>query len=223
MTFHDRLMSQTADSRRRFLAMPIVSDALRGEVTRDLYLDFLTQAYHHVSHTCPLLALAAAQTKDIRYRDALFTYLDEEWGHELWILDDIRCIGGDPNAAVKAKPNVACRAMVAYAYYTIQAVTPYGLLGMVHVLEGMSVQLAGNIGAAIQQNFKLQSERGVRYLRSHGALDVHHVEFFRSLVNSIGDADAEDAIVDSANVFYRLYGDIFGELTASHREAAHAH
>jgi len=223
MTFHDRLLSETAKARAGFLAMPIVGGALRGEVPQDLYLDFLAQAYHHVSHTCPLLALAASRTVDLRYRDALFTYLDEEWGHELWILDDIRWVGGDPRAVVKEKPNIACRAMVAFAYYTIECVSPYGLLGMVHVLEGMSVQLAEKIAAAIQRSFGLESDKGVRYLRSHGAIDVHHTEFFRSLVNGIADPAAEDIIVDSANVFYRLYGDIFRELMAPDRETVHAH
>ena len=221
MTFYDRLLSQTADARSGFLAMPIIGGALRGEVTRDLYLDFLTQAYHHVSHTCPLLALAASRTRDLAYRNALLTYLDEERGHELWILEDVGHVGGDPDATVKKTPSAACRAMVAYAYYTIRAVSPYGLLGMVHVLEGMSVQLAEKIAAVIQRNFGLESDKGVRYLRSHGAIDAHHVEFFRALVNSIDEA-AENIIVDSANMFYRLYGDIFRELTALHHEATHA-
>ena len=223
MTFHDRLLSETADARTGFLAMPIIGNALRGEVTRDLYLGFLTQAYHHVSHTCPLLALAAERTEDARYRAALAAYIEEERGHDVWILDDIRDIGGDADAALKAKPGPACSAMVGYAYYIIQAVSPYGLLGMVHVLEGMSVHLAGEIADAMQRNFRLESGKGVRYLRSHGALDVDHTEFFRALVNGIGDGAAEDIIVDSAKIFYRLYGDIFRELSAPRHEATYAY
>jgi len=222
MTLYDRLLAETADARADFISMPIVGRALHGDVPQGLYLGFLTQAYHHVRHTCPLLALAASRTGDTRYREALFTYLDEEWGHDLWILDDIRAVGGDPRAVANGKANISCRAMVAFAYYAIEWSSPYALLGMVHVLEGMSVQLATQVAAAIQRSYGLETERGVRYLRSHGALDIHHTAFFRALIDGIGDPAAEDVIVDSAIVFYRLYGDIFRELTTHHRETTRA-
>lgn len=222
MMFYDRLLAETADSRAEFISMPIIGRALHGDVPQDLYRDFLAQAYHHVRHTCPLLALAASRTVDGRYREALLTYLDEEWGHEQWILDDIRAVGGDPRAVAAGKGNIACQAMVAYAYYVTEWISPFSLLGMVHVLEGMSVRFAGQAAAAIQQRLGLVSDRGIRYLRSHGALDVHHTDFFRSLVNGIEERHAEDAIVESANVFYRLYANIFCELVTEHRETADA-
>jgi len=58
MTFYDRLVAATSDARAEFVSLPIIGQALHGDVPRALYLDFLAQAYHHVRHTCPLLALA---------------------------------------------------------------------------------------------------------------------------------------------------------------------
>lgn len=222
MTFYDRLVAETEDARCDFVFMPAIERALNGDVPLELYRDFLAQAYHHVRHTCPLLALAASRTDDARYQEALITYLDEELGHDQWILDDIGAVGGDPRAVENGKPNIACRAMVAYAYYAIERISPYALLGMVHVLEGMSVQLASRAASAIQQSYRLETERGVRYLRSHGTLDIEHTAFFRTLVDGIDDPAAEDVIIDSAIVFYRLYGNIFRELMASHRETVDA-
>ena len=69
---------------------------------------FLTEAYHHVKHTFPLLSLAAAHTRDERYQAALAIYMNEERGHDKWILDDIRAMGGDAEAVERGKP--ACRA-----------------------------------------------------------------------------------------------------------------
>ena len=97
MSFYQQLVAQTADSRDAFLSIPLVRSTIRNGASRSLYLDFLTEAYHHVKHTFPLLALAASRTSDERYQDALVEYMEEERGHEKWILDDIRAIGGNPD------------------------------------------------------------------------------------------------------------------------------
>src|SRR5690606_16337397 len=119
MRFHQRLLDATAAERAAFLAIPILGEACETGVDRAVYLDYLGQAYHHVRHTCPLLALAAARCgeTDRRYRDALFAYIDEERGHELWILDDIAALGGDPALAAATPPRLPCRLMVAWATY----------------------------------------------------------------------------------------------------------
>lgn len=220
MDFYDRLMAETEEARAEFVSLPIIGRALKGEIPRRLYLDFLIQAYHHVCHTCPLLALAAVKTENERYRDALFTYIQEEQGHEQWILEDIRAIGGNAREAAPARPGVACGLMVAYAYYAVEWISPYALLGMVHVLEGMSVRLAEKGAAAFQRSFGLNDGKGVRYLRSHGALDVGHTGFFRSFVNGLDDPAARDVIIHNAVMFYRLYGDMFRELAIRRHEGA---
>ena len=81
----------------------MIAQACDRGVTRAAYVDYLSQAYHHVRHTCPLLALAASRCDDGQagYREALFDYIAEERGHEAWILQDIADLGGDA-AAVKA-------------------------------------------------------------------------------------------------------------------------
>ena len=99
MSFYERLMSETTRDQEAFLAIPIVQHAIRNGASRGLYVDFLTEAYHHVKHTFPLLALAASRTTDERYQDALVEYMEEERGHEKWILDDIRTIDGNPRGA----------------------------------------------------------------------------------------------------------------------------
>ena len=55
MSFHARLLEQTASARQGLLATPIIQGALRGEVSLPSYVAFLREAYHHVRHTVPLL------------------------------------------------------------------------------------------------------------------------------------------------------------------------
>lgn len=221
MTFHDRLLAETAAERASFLSIPLIGSAVEGRVTRPVYLLFLSQAYHHVRHTCPLLSLAAARTTDSAYRTALYTYIDEERGHDEWILSDIAAMGGDAVRIDRMPPRPPCRAMVAYAYYAVEWISPYALLGMVHVLEGMSALLAGKAAAALRQSLGGGSERGFRYLASHGALDGGHTEFFADLVNGL-PAAANEPIIDCAKIVYWLYGNIFRDLEQEHRTGDHA-
>src|ERR1700686_1307721 len=214
MSFYDRLMAETSKDRDAFLAIPIVQHAIRNGAPRSLYIDFLTEAYHHVKHTFPLRGLAAARTSDERYQDALVEYMEEERGHEKWILDDIRTVGGNPDAVRTGNPGVPCQIMVGYAYYAIEHVSPYAYLGSVHVLEGMSVLLADQLAEAMKKSLGLESDAGFTYLRTHGSLDTDHVAFFRSLADGFENADTQSIIVDNARIFYRLYGAIFHELGA---------
>jgi len=214
MSFYDRLMSETAKEREVFLAIPIVQHAIRNGSSRSLYIDFLTEAYHHVKYTFPLLALAASRTTDERYQDALVEYMKEERGHEKWILDDIRTVGGSPDAVRNGTPGIPCQIMVGYAYYAIEHISPYAFLGSVHVLEGLSVLLADKLADAMKTSLGLESDAGFTYLRTHGSLDTEHVAFFRKLVDSFDDPATQRIIVDNAKIFYRLYGAIFLDLGA---------
>ncbi|MGL6176433.1 MAG: biliverdin-producing heme oxygenase, partial [Vibrionaceae bacterium] len=56
MSFYQILQKETAKAREEMMSAPIIGACLRGEeLSLDTYIDFLTQAYHHVSHTVPLL------------------------------------------------------------------------------------------------------------------------------------------------------------------------
>jgi pyrroloquinoline quinone (PQQ) biosynthesis protein C len=222
MTFHQRLLAETEAARAEFLSVPILARALEGQVSRALYLDFLRQAYHHVRHTCPLLSLAAAKTRDGVYRAGLYDYIGEEQGHDAWILADIDALGGDAEAAKRAPPRPPCRAMVGYAYYAIEWISPYSLLGMVHVLEGMSVALAAKAANALQASFGAGDGRGFSYLASHGALDTEHAAFFADLVDRLQAPSAGDVIIDCAKMTYWLYGNIFRDLEHSLDGVGHA-
>ncbi len=223
MGFYDELIARTNAEREGFQCIPIIRAVLAdGGVTRGMYLDFLTQAYHHVKHTFPLLASAAAHTTDAAYQRALLAYMNEERGHDEWILDDIRAIGGDAEAVRNGRPGTACELMVAYSYYVIEHVSPFALLGSVHVLEGMSVTLAHGAASAIQATLGVRHEKGFSYLRSHGTLDIEHVAFFRGVVDGFADAEIREIVVHSSKMFYKLYGDIFRELGTRHGVTAYA-
>jgi pyrroloquinoline quinone (PQQ) biosynthesis protein C len=222
MSFYDELQAATAADRNAFLSIPLIKHTVQRGASRELYIDFLTQAYHHVKHTYPLLALASVHTKDEPYQDALIEYMKEERGHEKWILDDIQAMGGNAEGVRNGKPGQACRIMVGYTYYAVEWISPYAMLGSVHVLEGISTMLADQAATTIQASLAFPGKDGFSYLRSHGALDIEHVAFFKGLVNEI-TSEAHEVIIDTSKIIYQLYGDIFRELEVRHfgrRDAA---
>lgn len=211
---YDRLVAATRPEREAFMRLPLVQHAVAHGASRETYLAFLGEAFHHVKHTFPLLALSASMTEDHMLREALAEYMKEEFGHENWILDDIKRMGGDAEAVAASKPRFACRVMVAHVYYSVQWESPYAVLGMVHVLEGLSVLLADKLAGALKSRFGSSSDDGFSYLRTHGALDVEHTAMFERLMNSFSDPAVVDLVIDHTRMMYRLYGDIFADLAA---------
>ncbi|MBU1191834.1 MAG: iron-containing redox enzyme family protein [Gammaproteobacteria bacterium] len=211
---YDRLIAATEASRGEFLNVPILQRALQGQVTRDEYVSFLGQAYHHVRHTVPLLMGCGYRLPDRMnwLRKAIGEYIEEEVGHEEWILDDIRACGADADAVRNAKPFAATELMVAYAYDTVQRRNPIGMFGMVFVLETTSTALASSAAGAIQNSLGLP-KTAFRYLTSHGSLDQEHIRFFQSLVNQFEDPDDIDTLLHCAQMVYRLYGDMFRSIS----------
>jgi pyrroloquinoline quinone (PQQ) biosynthesis protein C len=215
MTFFDQLQDATSSERASLFSAPIINSALKGQVSLEQYVAFLTQAYHHVKHTVPLLMATGGRLSEEKewLRNAVAEYIEEELGHQEWILNDIAACGGDKEAVRNSRPNMATELMVSYAYDTVQRINPLGFFGMVHVLEGTSISIADSAADKIRESLSLP-KKAFSYLYSHGSLDQDHVEFFKNLMNQIDDPAEQAQIIHSAKVFYTLYGNIFRSLTA---------
>ncbi|MFG6158873.1 AMP-binding protein [Halomonas sp. 1390] len=211
---YQHLQDATRAERDWLLAAPLLTRALSGEVSHEEYLAFLGQAYHHVRFTVPLMMACGARLPERLgwLRSALVEYIEEEHGHEQWILDDIRAAGGDAEAAAAEKPAPATTLMVSHVRDVIEHGNPVGFFGMVQVLEGTSTAIATRAAEGLQASLGLPDD-AVRYLTSHGSLDIGHLAFFEGLVNRLDDEDLA-AVIDTAKMVYRLYGAMFRGVTA---------
>jgi pyrroloquinoline quinone (PQQ) biosynthesis protein C len=214
MAFFDELQGRTAAARAELFSVPAIRDCLAGRVTRRRYSAFLREAFHHVKHTVPLLEACAARLPADRHalRAALQHYVDEERGHEEWILNDLQACGEDAEAARRSLPSPATRRMVDYVYDYIARLNPVGLFGMVHVLEGTSSALATRAAQVLAAALALPPA-ALTYLASHGSLDQEHVRFFQDLVNGLPRPD-QAAVLEVAQNVYGLYADLFRGLPA---------
>lgn len=217
MAFYDTLNQATQAPRQTLFTTPIIEKSLSGNITLDDYIAFLQQAYHHVKHTVPLLMAVGSKLPEDKewLREAVAEYIEEELGHQEWILNDIAACGFDKEFVRDSRPSVATEVMVAYAYDMIQRVNPLGFFGMVHVLEGTSINLADKVAGAVKSTLGLPPN-AFSYLISHGSLDQGHVAFFENLMNKIESRKDQEAIILSCKVFYKLYGDIFRSLNSDH-------
>lgn len=206
----EQLRAATVADREYLLAAPVIGDALAGRISRARYVAFLTQAWHHVRHTVPLLMAVGARLPDrhATLQKSLIHYLEEEVGHDDWILNDIEAAGGDRHAAAASVPNVATDAMVAYAWDTVQRRNPVGFFGMVYVLEGTSVSLAVRAADEIEKSLGLP-KKAFTYLRSHGTLDLEHIEDLGGILDGLTDPADQAAVIQCARAMFWLYGNVF--------------
>ena len=213
MAFFDTLQQQTAQEREALFAVPVIREALAGQVSLDSYTAFLSQAYHHVRHTVPLMMACGARLPSRLewLRGAVCEYIEEEYGHEQWILNDIKACGGDWEGVRDGRPSLSIELMVAYLYDLIARGNPVGLFGMVNVLEGTSIALATQAAGTIQSTLALP-DKAFSYLSSHGALDQDHMVTYRNLMDRLDDPADQEAVIHAAKVVYRLYTGMFESL-----------
>jgi len=207
--FFDSLQQETAQARNHVLGAPIMAAVPQGRFDVNSYVYFLTQAYHHVKHTVPLMMACGARLPERLewVREALVEYIEEEYGHQEWILNDIAALGFDAEAVRHGRPDLPIEMMVAWLYDAIERGNPMAFFGMVNVLEGTSIALATPLAMQVQAQLGLP-DKAFSYLRSHGALDQEHYQFFQSLMNRIEQPEDRQAVIHASQVVYRLYGDM---------------
>ncbi|MBA4723147.1 MAG: iron-containing redox enzyme family protein [Alcanivorax sp.] len=214
--FFDTLQQQTQDARAYLMRAPVLAAIPEGRFNLDSYRYFLTQAYHHVKHTVPLMMACGARlpARLEWVREALVEYIQDEYGHQEWILNDLTVTGTDAEAIRHGRPDLPIELMVAWLYDAIQRGNPMSFFGMVHVLEGTSIALATPLGEQVQKGLHLPKE-AFSYLYSHGALDQEHFQFFTRLMNGIESNADQQAVIHASRVVYRLYGDMLHQIPVS--------
>lgn len=208
---YSRLMEEVAEARAAATLQPGVERLLSDGMDREEYLEFLEQLYHVVWHFCPTMAAAAARCDD-NYRElrfALYESIADEKGHEQWVLEDVAAMGGDVEAVRRSIPAVPVQAMIGHNYYVAEHRNPWSVMGMVHVLEEISMNYSARVARVVAKNLDITDGSGFKFLGSHGTMDIGHVDEFKTLVRHANREEDISAIVESAKVNYALFGALF--------------
>ena len=80
MTFYETLNQETSADRQILYSVPQLRDALNGDITRESYIAYLTEAYHHVRHTVRfMMAMGFRLPENKKWlHDAISEYIEEE-------------------------------------------------------------------------------------------------------------------------------------------------
>jgi pyrroloquinoline quinone (PQQ) biosynthesis protein C len=214
MSFFITLVEMTDASRRDLELIPKVHSMINHGLTLAEYRGFLHDLYHIVWHFCPVMSAAAARCDD-RFREVrydLYERIEEEKGHDSWVLEDIEALGGDVQAVRETPPSPPAQAMIAFNYYASDRVHPCSVLGMLYMLEVVSSVYGGRVSDSIARALGRNVEDGgFKFLSSHATMDLDHMAKLNRLVKTIDDAGAQNAIVNATRVNFHQFGQLFRE------------
>src|SRR5581483_12222670 len=155
-----------------------------GKAEIELYRGYLQETYHYVKHASRFYAAAASRLPEEyeSIRGRLLQYAFEENGHEIFLLNDLKALGVDPDSVRSAQPLVETDALIGFHYYAATFGNPLCIWGNIYAIEGLSL-LGGKIVAALTASLKLDSS-AVSFLISHGDPNLAHFEAAREIIET---------------------------------------
>ena len=212
--FFTDVIADTDEARRAFETHPVVFDSVANGMSLDRYRLLLCELYHVVWHFNPICAAAASRITD-EYADVryfLYRHMHEESGHEQWVLDDLAAVGVGPERVAEYTPSAHVLSLVGFNYWASDRRNPCSVLGMMYVLEVIAAVYGGPFSVAIKEGLLLQGERGTSFLSSHASLDAVHMAELRDILNQIGGADAQKAVIESIRVNFLQITNVFAAI-----------
>lgn len=204
------LVSKTDEARREFETNSRVLDIVANGLSLERYRALLLELYHVVWHFNPTCAAAACRITDkhrqVRY--FLYDHMNEEKGHEEWVLNDLQVMGVGPERAKAYVPTLVMLGLNGYNYWSADRRHPCSVLGMLYALEVVASVYGGQMTAAISESLLLEGDRGISFISSHATLDAEHMADLRVVLNQIEDDDAKNAIVESTTFNFHQFGKV---------------
>ena len=213
-SFFITLLETTDTNRREFEAIPKMNSMLVRGLSLAEYKAFLHDLYYVVWHFCPVIAAAASRVDDafrqVRYE--LYERLEEEKGHDLWVLEDVEAVGGDVAQIRANPPSAPVQCFLAFNYHCAERAHPCAILGMLYCLEIIASAYAATLSQSIAKTLGRDMDGpGFKFLLSHSAMDQDHVAKLNVLMKTIDDPAAQEAIINATRVNFYQFGRMFYE------------
>src|SRR5579885_1927154 len=178
MSFFITLVEESDASRRSIETMPRVHAMVHKGLPLAEYRAFLRDLYHVVWHFCPIMAVAASRLgddlKNVRYE--LYERIEEEKGHEDWVLEDLVAMDAGAKGVAVPAPSAPVQAMIGYNYYAADRLHPSSVLGMLYVLEVIASVYGGKVADSIARALGRDvNAGGFRFLSTHATMDADHM------------------------------------------------
>lgn len=214
MSFFITLIEMTDAERRSLENIPKMHTMIHHGLALEEYRAFLHDLYHIVWHFCPIMAAAASRLDD-RFRGVrydLYRRIQEEQGHETWVLEDVEAVGGDVERVRQEPPSAPIQAMIAFNYHMADRAHPCSVMGMLYMLEVVASVYGGRVSDSIAQAIGRNVDAGgFKFLSSHATMDADHVAEMNILIKTVDDPIAQEAIIRSTRVNFYQFGLMFGD------------
>lgn len=206
-SFFAELVSRTDEDRRLFETHPKVLDAVANGMTIERYRALLLELYHVVWHFNPVCAAAASRIADdhAAVRMFLYDHMQEEKGHEQWVVHDLEAIGVPPVQTRAHAPSAHTLALNGYNYWAADRRHPCSALGMLYALEVIASVYGGPFAQAIRESLLLQGDQGVSFINSHASLDAQHMADLNKVMKTLKDEASLEAVVESVRVNFHHF------------------
>ena len=214
---------ESARLRRKLeLVLPLLVDAGRRlwehPQIHDLYPEYLVATHGVIRASVPLMERALERAQTVAADDpaaaGLAAYLEhhveEERGHDDWLLEDLEVLGRSREAVLARVPSASVAALVGAQYYWIEHYHPVALLGYIGLLEGYPPSIADVDALMVRTGYEREA---FRTLIRHSELDPLHAADFDEAVDRLPLTPGQSAVVGlsglhSVTAFTRVIEDL---------------
>lgn len=185
------------------LVLPMLLAAGRRLFThpdvRELYPEYLFMTHCVIRASVPLMERARERADALSgdavasiVADYFESHIEEERGHDDWLLEDLASLGINREAVLSRPPPSTVAALVGAQYYWTEHYHPVSLLGYVALLEGYP-PVASDI-EDLRQRTGFGSE-AFRTLSLHGELDPEHGAELDAVLDSLPLTDRHRSVL----------------------------
>jgi pyrroloquinoline quinone (PQQ) biosynthesis protein C len=208
LPFFADLVTRTDEARRAFESNSKVLEIVANGLPLERYRKLLLELYHVVWHFNPVCAAAASRVGDDQkqVRHFLYDHMNEEKGHEEWVVADLDAVGVKASEVKDYKPTEHMLALNGYNYWAADRRHPCSVLGMLYALEVIASVYGGPLTTSISDSLLLQGDRGISFISSHATLDAEHMADLRVILNTLTDDASKDAIIESTVFNFHQFG-----------------
>jgi pyrroloquinoline quinone (PQQ) biosynthesis protein C len=211
LPFFAELVTSTDEDRRGFETHPVVVAAVADGMSVERYRALLLELYHVVWHFNPVCAAAASRLGEASgdawqgIRHFLYEHMQEEMGHETWVMNDLEAVGVAPEATRAHAPSAYTLALNGYNHWAADRRHPCSVLGMLYALEVIASVYGGPFASAIRESLLLDGDRGVSFIDSHATMDAKHMAELRQVMNLVTEPAAQAAVLESVRVNFHHF------------------
>ena len=211
LPFFADLVTRTDEARRDFETHPVVLEAVANGMSIERYRKLLLELYHVVWHFNPVCAAAASRIPDThrQVRYFLYEHMQEESGHEAWVMNDLEAVGVGPAATRAHAPMPHTLALNGFNYWAADRRNPCSVLGMMYTLEVIASVYGGPFSSAVRESLLLDGDRGISFISSHATMDTEHMVHLRIVLNTVHDDATRDAVTESALLNFHHFTRMF--------------